>query len=109
MKEGRRIKVVSGDQTAGFVLPDPPFPEVGETVRFQDRDWICTSSEPEQIIIHIPVPGKVTHCSVTLLDGRKGSGTSMKAAIENAKGKKPRKPKQKRIESGVVYDFTEGK
>lgn len=93
MTEGRRIKVISGDQTAGFVLPNEPFPEIGDTVQFQGRDWICTSSEPEQILIHRPcVPvGKVTKCSVTLKDGRKGHGTSMKAAIDNAKSKRPKR------------------
>lgn len=91
MKEGRRIKVISGDMTAGFLLADAPFPEIGDAVQFQNREWICTSSEPEQIVLHIPMPGKVTHCSVTLIDGRKGSGTTMESAIENAKSKKPRK------------------
>jgi hypothetical protein len=93
MTIGRRIKVISGDATAGFLLASPPFPEIGETVQFENRKWICTSTEPEQIILQAPIPGKVTHVSVTLRDGRKGSGISMAAAIENAKSKKPRKTK----------------
>jgi hypothetical protein len=94
MTQGRRIKVISGDQTAGFLLPNEPFPEMGDTVQFEGMDWICTSSEPEEILIHVPLPGKVTSCSVTLLDGRKGTGDSMKAAIGNARSKRIRKARK---------------
>jgi hypothetical protein len=94
MTTGRRIKVTSGYAIAGFLLAAPPFPEIGDTVQFEGREWICTSSEPEEILIHIPLPGKVTSCSVTLLDGRKGTGDSMKAAIGNAKSKRIRKARK---------------
>lgn len=54
MKMGMRINVVSGDQTAGFVLPDPPFPEVGDTCQFMNREWTVTTIEPAEILLNIP-------------------------------------------------------
>lgn len=55
-RDARRIKMISGDQIAAFVLVSPPFPEIGDTVEMWNRPWIVTSVEPETIIAIFPRP-----------------------------------------------------
>ena len=62
MKKGMRIKLISGDQKASFVIPDPPFPEVGDACQFMNREWIVTSIEPTDVIVISRVTAKISPC-----------------------------------------------
>jgi hypothetical protein len=58
MPQGRRIKLKAARSTHGFVLVLPPFPEPGDKVNWEGREWTVTASTPAEIVARIPIHRK---------------------------------------------------